>query len=154
ASRRRVAIVAILHLNRGNGGAMDRLNGSVGYGNTARQVLFLLPDPDDSDHRLLLPGKSNLSPRRTGIGFRLESLSEAEQVSALEHAAHLTKEDRQALAQQLFRPVFTGEVDHDPTEVLQALAKQDRAARRKASGKTTTPEQCAAWLLSYLGEYA
>ena len=67
-----VCILGIMHLNKTNyKTAIDKLNGSVGFGAKARVVYFILKDPEDDENRLMLPVKNNLAPKSPGFSFRI-----------------------------------------------------------------------------------
>ena len=67
-----VCILGIMHLNKTNyTTAIDKLNGSVGFGAKARVVYYILKDPEDDENRLMLPVKNNLAPNSPGFSFRI-----------------------------------------------------------------------------------
>jgi hypothetical protein len=71
AERRRVAIVGINHLNKGEGQAMYRAMGSIGFLAAARAAWQVCADRRDPTRSLFLPVKMNLAPRPSGLAFRL-----------------------------------------------------------------------------------
>ncbi|MEE1611891.1 AAA family ATPase [Microvirga sp. CF3016] len=74
AARTGVAVVVISHLNKSaSRSAMMRATGSLAFVAVARAAFLVTKDPVDSDRRLLLPIKSNLSADRQGLSFRVES---------------------------------------------------------------------------------
>lgn len=77
ASERKVAIVAITHLNKGNGqsSAMYRATGSLAFIAAARAAFIVTKDKDDPDRRLFLPIKNNLGPDRTGFAYQVREAS-------------------------------------------------------------------------------
>jgi hypothetical protein len=69
ASRHRVAVLAVMHLNKGSGGnPLYRVSGSLAFVAAARSAYLVARDPQDRDHRLMLHLKNNLS--RDERGFR------------------------------------------------------------------------------------
>ncbi len=73
AEKHNVAIVAMNHLNRRQGGSSkSRSLGSGAFVHVARIELRVVEDPEDADRRLLLPVKNNLSAA-PGLAFRIES---------------------------------------------------------------------------------
>jgi hypothetical protein len=69
ASRHRVAVLAVMHLNKGSGGnPLYRVSGSLAFVAAARAAYLVARDPNDRDHRLMLHLKNNLS--RDERGFR------------------------------------------------------------------------------------
>lgn len=74
AARHRVAVVAVTHLSKGAGGkAVYRAMGSLAFAAAARAVWVVVKDADDDERRLLVPGKTNLGRKPTGLAFRVES---------------------------------------------------------------------------------
>jgi hypothetical protein len=82
AERLRVAILAITHLSKGEGKAINRLVGSIAFAAAARTVFAVVADPDDDAglRRLLLQVKNNIAPPQTGLAFRLVQLEVAPDV--------------------------------------------------------------------------
>jgi len=72
AARNRVAVVAISHLNKGQGSALDRVIGSIAFTAAARAAYVVARDEDDPARRLLLPVKNNLGCDLNGFAYRLE----------------------------------------------------------------------------------
>jgi putative DNA primase/helicase len=68
----RFALVIVDHLSKSNRPALYRPNGSIGFTAAARAVWFFAKDPDASEQRLMLPGKLNLAPEQTGLGYALK----------------------------------------------------------------------------------
>jgi len=74
ASRHRVAVVAVTHLNKsGAGPAIYRTMGSLAFAAAARAVWAVTKDKDDPDRRLLLPVKNNIGADRSGLAFALHN---------------------------------------------------------------------------------
>jgi putative DNA primase/helicase len=73
AERLRVAIVAITHLSKGDGKAINRVIGSIAFAAAARATFAVVADPDDeaSLRRLFLQVKNNIAPPQAGLAFRL-----------------------------------------------------------------------------------
>jgi len=74
AARHGVALVAITHLRKGQGPAMYRPMGSLGFVAAARAAYVVTKDKDDptGQRRLILPMKNNLGNDRTGLAYRLD----------------------------------------------------------------------------------
>lgn len=68
-----VAIIGVMHLNKGagNGGAMYRLSGSLAFPAVARAAWLVTEHPDDKDRRLMSPIKANLSERPEAVAFEI-----------------------------------------------------------------------------------
>src|SRR5207302_5210820 len=73
ASALGVSVVAVTHLNKNISSAIYRASGSIAFVAGARAVRLFAKNPDDSAQRLLLPGKMNLAPEQTAMGYRLET---------------------------------------------------------------------------------
>jgi hypothetical protein len=72
ASRHKVAIVTITHLNKGgSSNAMYRATGSLAFIAAARAAFAVTKDRDDSTRRLVLPVKNNLGNDHTGLAYRI-----------------------------------------------------------------------------------
>jgi putative DNA primase/helicase len=68
-----VAVVAVTHLNKNGSSALYRASGSVAFVAAARAVWLFAKNPDDPSQRLMLPGKMNLAPEQSGMGYQLEA---------------------------------------------------------------------------------
>ncbi len=73
AERHNIAIVAMNHLNKRQGGhSKSRSLGSGAFVHVARIELRVVEDPEDANRRLLLPVKNNLAAA-PGLAFRIQS---------------------------------------------------------------------------------
>jgi hypothetical protein len=68
-----VAVVTVTHLNKNSSSALYRASGSVAFVAAARAVWLFAKNPDDPAQRLMLPGKMNLAPEQSGMGYQLEA---------------------------------------------------------------------------------
>ncbi|MEZ6243371.1 MAG: AAA family ATPase [Phycisphaerales bacterium] len=74
ATRHRVAVVAVTHLNKSGGGpAIYRAMGSLAFTAAARTAWTVSKDRNDPSRRFLLPMKNNLSPDAGGLAYRIET---------------------------------------------------------------------------------
>ncbi len=74
ATRHRVAVVAVTHLNKSAGGlAIYRLMGSLAFAAAARSAWAVAKDRVDPRRRLMLPIKNNIAPDTGGLAYRIES---------------------------------------------------------------------------------
>lgn len=71
ASRRRVAVLCVSHLNKSAGPAMYRTTGSLAFVAAARAVYGVAKDPNNASRRLVIPIKCNLSADSTGLAYKL-----------------------------------------------------------------------------------
>ena len=71
ASKYKIAIVGVTHLNKGNGPAMYRATGSLAFVAAARAVFVVIKDPEDPARRLVLPVKNNLAVDNSGLAYRI-----------------------------------------------------------------------------------
>jgi AAA domain-containing protein len=73
AARKRVAVVAITHLNKSSGkNAAERVTGSGAFVAAARAAWIVSRDKNcDHDRKLFLPIKNNLAKDNDGLAFRL-----------------------------------------------------------------------------------
>lgn len=74
AAKHGVAVVAVTHLRKGEGPAMYRTMGSLGFVAAARAAHVVTKDRDDltGQRRFMLPLKNNLATDRTGLAYRLD----------------------------------------------------------------------------------
>jgi hypothetical protein len=145
-AQKRVTIILIKHLIKGaTTKAVHKVSGSVGYVNTVRAAFVLAPDKEDQDKKLFLPLKFNLGPPPSGLAFKMRSLDVVVQKKIVgTYGQHLDQEDRDRLAQQLFRIQWLGRVD---AEADQVLSEQSRRWTSKVN-------KAAEWLEEFLAEYA
>lgn len=72
AARHGVAVVAVTHLNKGQGPALYRATGSLAFVAAARAVYAVTKDKDDDARRLVLPIKNNIGPDHGGLAYSIE----------------------------------------------------------------------------------
>jgi hypothetical protein len=76
ATRSGIAVLAVSHLSKsGEGEAISRVSGSIGFVAAARAAYLVVRDPDDGERRLLLPLKNNLGDDRTGYSYCIEPMT-------------------------------------------------------------------------------
>ena len=79
ASRHRVAVVAVTHLNKNSAGpAIYRSMGSLAFVAAARAVWAVTKDADDPHRRLVLPVKINLAADVLGLAYEIRSAESGE----------------------------------------------------------------------------
>jgi DNA repair protein RadA/Sms len=67
------SVLVVRHLTKGTGAAMYRGQGSVAFAGSARVVMCVGVDPEDSETRVMAVVKGNLAPLPGGLGFRIEA---------------------------------------------------------------------------------
>ena len=95
ASKHRVAIVAVTHLNKAQqANALYRASGSLAFVAAARAAYSVTKDPNDPDRRLILPLKNNLGDDRTGFAYTIIEADNGAPVLAWEdEPVEMTLED-------------------------------------------------------------
>ena len=75
AEKHRLAVVALMHLNKAAGmDVLDRVSGSIAFTAAARSVLAVGKDPDDESTCLVIQAKPNLAPAGLpAIRFKVET---------------------------------------------------------------------------------
>jgi putative DNA primase/helicase len=125
ASRRRVAIVLVHHLNKGNGTkALNRVSGSGAYTALARSNWLVCKDPDDPKRRLFLSAGTNLVEEPSGLAYRID--------------------------RETARVVWEGQPVLMTADEALAADKEQQGARPVAENASKV-EQAEAWLVTLLG---
>lgn len=91
AAEKNLAILAVTHLRKNDGAAIQRAAGSMGFVSMARTIWTVAEDPQDPARRLFLPLKNNLGPDVGGFSFRIVSSSPFAS-SAMSNNAHSADE--------------------------------------------------------------
>lgn len=74
AGKYRTAFVPVMHLSKASGrSALYRFMGSIASVAQARMAHLIAPDPEDSDKRIFVPVKQNLSRKVDGLKFQVET---------------------------------------------------------------------------------
>lgn len=145
AARRSVLVVLVKHLSKDQSRkAAQRVGGSAAYVNASRAAFIVAPDPDDGDRRLFLPIKFNCGPWPSGLAFRMDALPPEERAGILAGMDHLGDEDRNRLAQQLYRITWQGPVSISADDALRADTRQKPT--------TADADKAAAWLRERLSD--
>jgi len=76
AAEYRVSIIAISHLNKGQGAAIYRTSGSQAFVAAVRSAYLVAKDPCNDERRLMLPIKANLAADNDGLAYRVDSVNE------------------------------------------------------------------------------
>jgi putative DNA primase/helicase len=80
ASRRRVAVIGVMHLNKGETSALLRVSGSIAFVAAARVVWGFGEDPDVPGTRVMVAVKNNLAPLGNGLAYRIETNGEVPRI--------------------------------------------------------------------------
>jgi hypothetical protein len=74
AERKKVAILAVMHLKKSEASALHRLSGSIGFTAAARAVWGFGEDPDEPANRVMVSVKNNLAAKRDdGLGYKIDT---------------------------------------------------------------------------------
>ena len=68
-----IAVILVMHFNKGQGNASEKLSGSHAFRDTARSVLLLAID-DETNDRILSVDKSNYLPDSPSFAFAIETV--------------------------------------------------------------------------------
>ena len=82
AERRRVAVLAVTHLRKGEGPAMYRAMGSLAFIAAARAAWLVCRDQKKPARRLLLPVKNNLASDCGGLAYEIGGFADSSPVVA------------------------------------------------------------------------
>ena len=70
--QRSMGLLVVAHLSKSQATSADNaVLGSIGLVAQARAVWHVIPDPQDRDRKLFLPGKSNLAAQTAGLAYRV-----------------------------------------------------------------------------------
>lgn len=131
AAEKNIAIVGISHLNKNESASAEhRVIGSTGISATARAMWLIQTDQKDRDRRKMLFFKGNLSPKTTGLAYRITS-------------APIVTEDGK-----------TGQVGYCLFEkgILLETAKEELAPPQGQNGRPRKQESAGDWLWKYLSD--
>lgn len=73
AAKHNIAVLCVTHLRKSAGAAVYRAIASIAFTAAARAVWAVASDPEDTERRLLLAVKQNLSATSGGLAFRVEA---------------------------------------------------------------------------------
>ena len=71
AQRYNVALLGLIHMNKGSAKALYKAIGSIDFVALARTVLMAGHDPDDRDRKAIVQVKSNIGPFGSSIGYEI-----------------------------------------------------------------------------------
>lgn len=108
-----VAVVAVRHLNKGNGSALYRGGGSIGIIGAARSGMIVGPHPEDDELIVLAPTKNNLAASAASLSFSLQE--------AANGSVRVEWRGETPLAADT---ILAGPADQDTKELRQAVEDQ------------------------------
>ncbi len=98
ASRHKIAIVLVSHLNKNSGGSAGyRVMGSLAFTATVRSAYIVTKDKNNPDRRLLMPLKNNLAKDNTGLAYKIIEKDGAPIVAWEPEAVTITVDEALAL---------------------------------------------------------
>ena len=128
-SRRRVAVVAVSHLNKSAGPAAYRTSGSIAFTAASRAVYAVGKDKADPSRRLVVPIKANLAPDASGLAYRVRTQGGAPVVE--------WEPDPVAVgADELLAPAVRDQAPTETDEAVEFLRDALRDGPRKAKDVT------------------
>jgi putative DNA primase/helicase len=84
AARRNIAVIVVVHLNKGSGGrAMSRISGSFEW-TAASRAAFLIVDEVGTDRHLFVPMANNVGLKPEALAFRVKETKDAKRVPTIE----------------------------------------------------------------------
>jgi putative DNA primase/helicase len=139
ASRRRVAVVGVMHLKKGETSALLRVSGSIGFVAAARVVWGFGEDPDAPETRVMVAVKNNLAPLGNGLAYRIEAFGEtphvvwqegnvtldADAVLSVERGEHYERGARRDDASDWLLGLLTPGEEKPVAEIVAAAEKTD-----------------------------
>ncbi len=141
-------VLVVAHVNKSNGArAVHRIAGSTGYVNAVRLAYLIGEDPDDDQRRFMMPVKANLlGIERDALAFRLHRLTADEAAAHRKHPAFadLGNDDFAAVAEQMARLEFEGNVRADADRMMATKQPQDK----------NKVARCREWIKEFLAKYA
>jgi hypothetical protein len=132
AAEKRVAIVAVSHLRKGDGTAVHRAIGSIGFVAAARAAWVVIRDSEDSRRRFLLVAKNNLADdsAATGLAYSIEGKGPGDAPVVCWDPDPVTISADEALAAE---PEDRGRPAHDRANAMAFLCEALFAGPRKAT---------------------
>ncbi len=111
ASKHKVAIVLVSHLNKNSGGnASYRVMGSLAFTAAVRTAYIVTKDKDNPERRLLMPLKNNIAKDKTGLAYSIVEAENGQPVIAWEsEPVEMTTEEALAISQSTEQHTATDE---------------------------------------------
>jgi putative DNA primase/helicase len=80
AARRRVGVIAVMHLRKGEASALLRISQSVAFIAAARAAWGFGEDPDNAANRVMVPVKNTSAPLGNGLAYRIEAVGDVARI--------------------------------------------------------------------------
>jgi len=87
ASKRKIAVVGIMHLRKSEAAAMLRVSGSIGFVAASRVVWGFGPDPQEPNRYVMVAVKNNLGPKAASLAYKIIGSPTNPKVGAIEWLA-------------------------------------------------------------------
>ena len=143
ASKHKVAIVLVSHLNKNSGGnASYRVMGSLAFTAAVRTAYIVTKDKDNPERRLLMPLKNNIAKDKTGLAYAIVEAENGQPVIAWEsEPVEITTEEALAFSQSTEQHTATDEAVNFLIDLLaEGPAKADEAIKEaQRIGITSKP---------------
>jgi hypothetical protein len=143
ASKHKVAIVLVSHLNKNSGGnASYRVMGSLAFTAAVRTAYIVTKDKDNPERRLLMPLKNNIAKDKTGLAYAIIEAENGQPVIAWEsEPVEITTEEALAFSQSTEQHTATDEAVNFLIDLLaEGPAKADEAIKEAQKiGITSKP---------------
>lgn len=117
-----IAVVTIMHFNKGGGSASDKLSGSAAFRDVARSVLLVAHDKE-SDERVITVDKSNYSEAAgKSWSFRLDSQDVLDSAGApMSVPLAVVEGETQTSVEQIINKPFEGQGEDEDRNAAQAF---------------------------------
>ena len=143
ASKHKVAIVLVSHLNKNSGGnASYRVMGSLAFTAAVRTAYIVTKDKENPERRLLMPLKNNIAKDKTGLAYSIVEAENGQPVIAWEsEPVEITTEEALAFSQSAEQHTATDEAVNFLIDLLaEGPAKADEAIKEaQRIGITSKP---------------
>lgn len=143
ASKHKVAIVLVSHLNKNSGGnASYRVMGSLAFTAAVRTAYIVTKDKENPERRLLMPLKNNIAKDKTGLAYAIIEAENGQPVIAWEsEPVEITTEEALAFSQSSDQHTATDEAVNFLIDLLaEGPAKADEAIKEAQKiGITSKP---------------
>ena len=143
ASKHKVAIVLVSHLNKNKGGSASyRVMGSLAFTAAVRTAYIVTKDKENPERRLLMPLKSNISKDRTGLAYSIVEADNNAPVIAWEsEPVEMTAEEALEMSESLEENTATDEAVNFLIDLLAEGPVKADEAKKEAQKIGISPKQ-------------